>query len=97
MKIRSRICAPIVMGALILLSFPAGLGAQTGTASVRGRVTDPSGAIVPGASVTLTAQSGGMQTATASTDGSYEFKNLTPGAYELAVTAAGFAPYAKMR
>src|ERR1700680_2619003 len=93
MTLENRICARIVMGVLIFVLSAAGLRAQTGTASVRGRVSDPSGAIVPEASVNLTAQSGATQTATATAEGGYEFKNLPSGKYEITVMVSGFAPY----
>ena len=95
MTLENRICARIVMVVLIFVLPAAGLRAQTGTASVRGRVSDPSGAIVPEASVNLTAQSGATQTATATAEGGYEFKNLPSGKYEITVMVSGFAPYTK--
>ena len=76
---------------LVLLAFvlPARAAAQTGT--LRGDVVDPSGAVVPGASVIL---SGGGQVlkTTSSADGHYAFRSLSPGSYTLAVSAQGFAP-----
>ncbi len=60
-------------------------------ASLSGTVQDPTGAIIPGAAVTLL-NSGTQQrqTTTASGDGAYRFNELAPGNYKLTVTAAGF-------
>jgi hypothetical protein len=60
-------------------------------ASLTGTVEDPTGAIIPGATVTLVNQ--GTQvtsTATATGDGSFRFIQLPPGHYKLTVTATGF-------
>src|SRR5437867_3264580 len=59
--------------------FSSVLFAQTGT--LRGTVTDDSGAIVPGAKITLTANSGTVNTAVAGADGSYSFTGIAPGDY----------------
>jgi len=53
------------------------LFAQTGT--LRGVVTDESGAIVPGAKITLTANTGTANTAVAGNDRSYSFTGITLG------------------
>jgi uncharacterized membrane protein YgcG len=66
---------------------------QTGTAIVRGSVTDPSGAAVPGAAIQLTDSSGRIVSATSSRDGAYELRGLAPGKYSLKVSANGFEPY----
>lgn len=59
--------------------------------TLRGTVTDPTGAVVPGAQITL--QLGALSFNTHSgRDGAYAFRNLAPGSYTLAVTAQGFAP-----
>jgi Carboxypeptidase regulatory-like domain len=62
-------------------------------ASVSGRVTDPSGAAVPGASVAAR-QTATNTTADAVTDasGRFRFPYLRVGAYEITVTLAGFQP-----
>src|SRR5436190_16560640 len=57
------------------------------TASVRGLITDESGAVIPGAKVSLTSAAGQVKTITASTDGTYSFSNLTPGEYGLQASA----------
>ncbi|HTZ49821.1 MAG TPA: TonB-dependent receptor [Verrucomicrobiae bacterium] len=74
--------------------FVSGARAQTGTTSVRGTVTDKSGAVVAGATVTLDEPSLNVQrTATSSATGGYEFPALQPGTYSLTVTAPGFRKY----
>ena len=67
---------------------------QAETGQVNGTVTDPSGAVVSGAKVTL-ANNGTGQTRTAQTsaNGSYAFTNLQPGNYTVTVEGSGFSPY----
>src|SRR5437868_3890422 len=66
--------------------------AQTTTGNVRGTVTDPNGAVVPNAKVTLTQKSTNFtQTAQTSSDGTFEFNNLQPATdYVISVEAANF-------
>jgi hypothetical protein len=68
--------------------------AQTGTTSVRGTVTDKSGAAVSGAHVTLAnpAVSVERETNTNAT-GEYEFLALPPGTYAISIVATGFRKY----
>ena len=66
--------------------------AQVSGATVSGTVTDPSGAAVPNAQITVTDV--GKQTSrtvTTDSDGFYSVPNLVPGAYDAKVTAAGFS------
>jgi hypothetical protein len=88
------------IGLLTLLSFllvalmPALSRAQATNATITGMVADPSGAAVPGAQLTLTSvATGSVATATSGPDGFYTFPNLTPGRYELKVSAKGFKEY----
>ena len=75
----------------ILLSV-AYASAQTVTTSVRGTITDPKGASVPGATVTLTSPEIGLTLTTKTDrDGAYQFLELRPATYTLTVAAAGFA------
>lgn len=61
-------------------------------ASLTGTVTDPTGAVIPGAKVKLTNPATGVvREATTASDGSYVFTQLAPAAYTLEVTAQGFA------
>ncbi len=62
---------------------------QTQPASLKGRVTDPSGATVPGALVQLRGP-GGEQRAYTNESGDYAFPALRPGKYTVRVIAKGF-------
>jgi Carboxypeptidase regulatory-like domain len=66
--------------------------AQTGgTGIVVGTVTDPSGAAVPGAVVTLTdTATNAERTTTTNATGRYNFPNVPPGNYVLTISKAGF-------
>ena len=69
----------------------ASLGAQTTTGSVRGTITDSSGAIIPQAKVTVTDTATGVQTvATTNQAGEYSIRFLQIGQYTLRVEASGF-------
>src|SRR5579859_596812 len=64
------------------------------TGSLHGQLMDPSGAIVPGATVELSG--GGKQySATSGGDGSYTFGSLPPGSYSLEVNVPGFTPFSE--
>jgi hypothetical protein len=67
--------------------------AQGGNAGVvRGTVTDPTGAVIPGATVHLTNPSSGLdRTATTDVTGSFEFSNVAFNPYRVNVSAEGFA------
>src|SRR6266576_4837176 len=78
----------------MLLAFASLAVGQTGSTSLRGTVSDSSGAAVAHAMVTLTSSDRGIQrTATSSETGSYEFLQLQPGTYDLTVEMTGFSKY----
>src|SRR5712691_11450863 len=60
-------------------------------ASLRGVISDESGAEIVGATVTLTDASGAAKTATTNADGAYTFTGLAPGKYTVHAAATGFA------
>jgi hypothetical protein len=63
----------------------------TATGSIQGTVTDPAGAIVPGATITITGKATGQViTATTSSSGTYNSGALIPGEYLVKIAAQGF-------
>ncbi len=83
--------------ALLVLIFAGSslLAQQSATNVVRGHVADPTGAVIPGAAVTLTPTKGAPRSAVASGDGTFAIRDVAPGTYTLRVQAAGFTPYQK--
>ncbi len=79
--------------ALLVLLGAATARAQVGaTGSITGAVSDPSGGVLPGATVTLTGEKliGGAQTQVTDATGTYRFDRLPPGAYTVKVELQGF-------
>lgn len=76
----------------VLVGIPAHLGAQSVTSGdIVGLVTDPSGAVVSNASVTLKSQeNGSTQAQSTNSRGVYRFSLLPPGRYTVSVAVAGF-------
>src|SRR5262249_46409159 len=65
------------------------LGGQTAT--LRGQVTDDSGAVIPAARIMLTGPSGLLKTAATAIDGRYSFAGLAPGNYTVQASAPDLA------
>lgn len=77
---------------LFMLSLLPGIAvAQTPSVALHGVVADPSGAVIPGA--TITVKKTGIQPVATKTDGAgaYEIKGLQPGTYTVSVAAKGFS------
>jgi hypothetical protein len=74
------------------LAYAAPAMAQTPNGSVHGTVADPTGAMIPFATIVLSNESGVVKTVTASSDGTFAIDHVIPGRYSLIVTASGFAP-----
>src|SRR6266480_1551261 len=85
---------------LVVLALILGLAdclpAQTELTSLRGTVSDPAGAVVPGAQAELKNNATGFRAA-AKTDsnGAYEFPQIPPGRYTITVAMTGFAAQSK--
>jgi len=78
---------------LLLIVFPVTALSQS-TTMLTGTVTDPSGAVVPGAHVRLLRNATeAVRSTTTGANGSYEFNQILPGDYSLTITARGFQRY----
>src|SRR5213595_628345 len=86
MKSLRSISAIVVSLAVWVIS----LAAQTPSAALKGIVTDPSGALVPGALVQLRGP-GGEQRAKTDMSGQYSFPSLRPGKYLVRMIVQGFS------
>ncbi len=84
LQIPALLCLSLLLAASTL--------AQNTTGSLRGQVTDPSGAIIPGASITLSGN-GKNFTATSGGTGDYQFRGLPAGRYTIHTSIDGFTPY----
>jgi hypothetical protein len=83
--------AVLLIGLATALLTTAPVHAQTAGANLEGTVTDPSGAIVPGANVVATQPATGLwRETTTNENGLYRFTNLPVGAYTVTVTLQGF-------
>jgi hypothetical protein len=92
----ARTCFSAVILGIFLLAFNQQGAGQDVNASLEGTVLDPNGAVVPSAKLTLTNSTSGIQLNFA-TDaaGEYNFRNLTPGIYDLAVAAPSFESFVR--
>lgn len=81
-----------VLGIVLCLLLASTAWAQVQTGSITGVVSDSSGAILPGATVSLTGDKliGGVQTQTTDATGTYRFDRLPPGNYHVKIELQGF-------
>src|SRR5712692_5448741 len=85
----------LVLAILVVLSLAVGVNAQTFRGAINGTVTDPSGAVVPNASVKATESATGIDhTTTTTSEGQFSFQDIPLGFYKVTVTATGFPTYA---
>ncbi|HYM09212.1 MAG TPA: carboxypeptidase regulatory-like domain-containing protein [Bryobacterales bacterium] len=78
---------------LLALSFAGALFAQSERGTITGTVLDPSGAVVPGARITVTNTATNVASQTVGTDsGDYTAANLPVGQYSIRVEKEGFKP-----
>ncbi len=90
-RFRASAVLPVFFPFAILPAF-----AQSTSGTVTGTVTDPSGAVIPGATVVLSNPvSGYTRTQTTDAAGTYSFRNLPFNPYRISLTYAGFAPAAQ--
>jgi len=78
--------------ALLILASGAAVWSQTVQGVITGTVTDPTGAVVPNAAVTITNVGTNIsQSTTTGSDGSYRFSLVPPGTYTVEIKAANFS------
>jgi hypothetical protein len=84
-----RVCASVLILSCLTLGYAS---AQVATGDITGRVADPGGAVVPGATVTARNNGTGLtRAATTTSSGDYTITQLPPGIYEITVEAKGFS------
>ncbi|MBS1791355.1 MAG: TonB-dependent receptor [Acidobacteria bacterium] len=87
---------PFLTRFMLAVTFVAGLMALTANAqalygSVVGNVTDPQGAVLPGATVSITNTGTGLKVDTTTDDtGAFIFRNLPTGTYDMTLSLKGF-------
>ena len=80
----------------VVILTAASAGAQQDAATVTGEVTDPTGAVVPGATVTVTNVGTGIALTTVTNDsGVYTLPGLRPGDYTVVIELQGFSRFAR--
>src|SRR5438552_8192743 len=83
-----RLLLAVVVSCFVL---PALTFAQSSNATVSGSVSDASGALIPGVSVTAkNTQTGIVSTVLSNESGTYNFASLQPGVYDLSAELTGF-------
>lgn len=88
---RLRIRCLILAVLAVILGMSAGRACAQYNASIQGTITDKTGAIVSGATVTVTNQATGVtQTTTSTATGFYSVRGLPPGSYTVRAEAKGF-------
>src|SRR5437016_1868135 len=86
----------MLVRSLLFFSCLSALWAQAPTGQITGTVTDPSGAVIAGATVTLTNPATEMRRETTTNiDGLFNLPALPPGIYNLQVDAKGFRKQAR--
>src|SRR5215813_3932547 len=84
----------LIKGVVIVLAFAAYLSSQTAsTGGLSGVALDPTGAVLPGATIRLTNQATGeIRSSTANESGWFTFLLLPPGDYDVKASKSGAAP-----
>jgi len=85
------LCALLALGVLSLLIAATAGWSQTVNGTLVGTVTDPTGAVVPNAKVTITeTNTNTIHSGQTNESGNFIFPNLAPGIYSVAIEATGF-------
>src|SRR3954447_20285005 len=94
LQMKNRLCTLATLAAFLLACVAVNVpcaSAQAVYGSIIGTVTDPSGAAVAGAKVTVTDQAKGTSTSTVTNDtGNYSVTHLIPDTYTVRIEGSGF-------
>lgn len=92
LSMKSGILAAVFLcGAICLFTIPSSVSSQSATGGIRGAVTDPSDAAVPGAAVTAKNVATGLEIKTKTTsEGIYSIPRILPGKYTVSIEIQGF-------
>src|SRR3954462_9201613 len=89
-----RVCRTVAPVVVLFCLLATGAWAQGSRASISGIIQDPTGAAIPNVVFSLRSlATSAVAKTTSGSDGLYSFPNLTPGVYELTVSAKGFREY----
>lgn len=85
------IVAVVAMMFVLLFSSTLAVGQSVSSGTVVGTINDPSGAVVPGADITMTDHTTNATIkATSNQDGHFAFANVAPSTYDIKITKSGF-------
>jgi Carboxypeptidase regulatory-like domain len=89
-----RLCFTALTAVALLLAVTYAVAQVGNSGSINGTVSDPTGAVVPNATVEIrNPVSGYDRTTTTDKSGKFDFTNVPFNPYHLTITGAGFAPY----
>src|SRR6478672_10794313 len=81
----------VAIACLLLCVAQVGLAQNTNSSDIRGTVTDPSGAVLPGVNVTVTnVDTGVVRDFVTNSDGLYDTNSILPGSYTVTFSKDGF-------
>ena len=91
LKLHKWVCISALSISLLTLFVPSLLAQSGSTSALTGTITDPTGAVIPGVTVTATATATNQaRTVLTAEDGVYRIPLLEPGAYRVRFSLAGF-------
>lgn len=86
-------CRKLSMGVVVAVAMLLTAAAQSPTGRLHGQVVDPTGAVIPNASITVKSDSGAAFSVKSDGIGSYLVKDIPPGKYTITVSEKGFRPF----
>ena len=89
----NQICRTLLFVLLACTALPSRSVAQQTGGTIRGQVTDDSGASIPATDVNITGGGGYNKTASTNEEGVFSVTGLAPGKYNVRATRFGFAPF----